>query len=289
MIVNYYELSANFELPPEEAIQYFTSKGLAVTWNWHEMLNEQHDLAFTIAKMLDIDLLATVRDELDKAIANGKTLAEFQRELIPILQRRGWWGKKDIIDPATGHVYKIKLGSASRLETIFRTNIQSSYAAGHWESIQNNKDAMPYLMYDAVDDSRTRAEHAQFDGVVLPVDHNFWKTNYPPNGWNCRCGVIQMDANDLMDYGLMVNNNNFDDTKKWTNPNTGEIEKVPLGTDPGFAHNSGISLIDRLRETQRKKIDKLPPDAQHAAEKGVKAAQEQAEKAKRTRPKPPKQ
>ena len=42
-------------------------------------------------------------------------------------------------------------------------------------------------MYDAVNDSRTRPQHLEWDGLVLPVDHPFWKTHAPPNGWGCRC------------------------------------------------------------------------------------------------------
>ena len=29
------------------------------------------------------------------------------------------------------------------------------------------------------------------DGIIKPVDDPFWNTNYPPNGWGCRCNVIQ--------------------------------------------------------------------------------------------------
>jgi len=185
MIINYFEAAATFDLPPEQAIAYFSGKGLKQSYNWHEMIGKQHDAAFTVAKMMDDDLLLAIRHELDKAIEAGGTLADFKKNMIPILQKKGWWGKKDVIDAATGHITKVQLGSASRLETIFRTNLQSSYAAGQWQAIEESKADMPYLMYDAVDDGATRAEHRHNDGLVLPVDDPFWDSHYPPNGWNC--------------------------------------------------------------------------------------------------------
>ena len=43
-----------------------------------------------------------------------------------------------------------------RLQNIFRTNLQSAYAVGQWQSIEDNKETAPFLMYDAVEDHRTR-------------------------------------------------------------------------------------------------------------------------------------
>jgi SPP1 gp7 family putative phage head morphogenesis protein len=159
-------------------------KGLNPTFAWQDMIGAEHDAAFTVAKMMDTDLLATVQKRVQDAIDNGTTLQDFSKELIPELQKAGWWGKKDVIDPQTGKVVKAQLGSASRLETIFRSNLQSAYAVGQWDSISKNAATMPYLMYDAVDDSRTRPEHAARDGEVHPVTSDFWTTHFPPNGWN---------------------------------------------------------------------------------------------------------
>lgn len=42
-------------------------------------------------------------------------------------------------------------------------------------------------------DERTRDSHRALNGIVRPVDDAFWKTYFPPNGWNCRCEAIQSD------------------------------------------------------------------------------------------------
>lgn len=46
----------------------------------------------------------------------------------------------------------------------------------------------------AVNDSRTRPAHRALDGIIRPVDDPFWRTHSPPAGHNCRCRLIQIDA-----------------------------------------------------------------------------------------------
>lgn len=191
----------NFTLPPEDAMRFFRGKGLQPTYAWQDMLREEHDAAFTVAKMMDVDLLRDVRESVDRAIADGMTLQQWRAELEPELMRRGWWGRAEMADPRTGEVKVVQLGSPRRLRTIFQTNLKTSYAAGQWARIQEVAERRPYLMYDAVMDAATRDEHAEWDGTVLPVDDPWWSTHYPPNGWGCRCSVVQLDARQLERLG----------------------------------------------------------------------------------------
>ena len=46
-----------------------------------------------------------------------------------------------------------------------------------------------YLRYIALQDGLTRPSHLKMQGITLHRDDPFWSTNYPPNGWNCRCVV----------------------------------------------------------------------------------------------------
>lgn len=257
-----------FDVPPEQAIAYFNSKGLKPTFSYAEMLDYQHDASFTVAKMMNVDMLAQVRASLDAAMANGTTFKEWSKGIMPILQSGGWWGKKEVVDPLTGQKIVAQLGSPWRLETIFRTNMQTAYAAGAWQEIVANKEDAPFLMYDAIDDQRTRPLHASWDRKVLPVDSPWWGSHYPPNGYNCRCGVIQLTADEVQAMGLTVTRDAPDDgTYKWTNPRTDEVHHIPKGIDPGFEHNAGIAHGWTLKELEAEKVKALQSDMAAAARK----------------------
>lgn len=252
-------LGVSFDLPPEEAVQYFQAKGLQPTFAWQDMIGEEHDHAFTVAKMMDVDMLGDVNSALDRALSEGRSLRQFKEELIPTLQAKGWWGRKNVIDPMTGQRVNALLGSSSRLQTIFRTNLQGAYAVGAWDMIQSQAEEAPYLIYDAVDDHRTRPEHAALDGTVLPVDDVFWRTHYPPNGWNCRCGVNQYSADELAARGLKTTPRPNPGTRRWKNPRTGKIHDVPTDLDPGWDHNPGQARYEKAQALLAEKAAALPP------------------------------
>ena len=67
----------------------------------------------------------------------------------------------------------------------------SAGMAARWEDFEEDGDRYS-LQYRTAHDGRVRPEHAEMDGITLPVDDPFWDTNYPPNGWNCRCTVVQV-------------------------------------------------------------------------------------------------
>lgn len=65
-------------------------------------------------------------------------------------------------------------------------------------------------------------------------------THTPPNGWNCRCALIQLSERDLLKLGK----SGPDDPppspmREWTNPRTGEVLEVPVGVDPGWGYAPG--------------------------------------------------
>lgn len=267
-----YTLGALFSLKPEVALAYFKAKGLKPTFDWREMLRDEHSAAFTVAKMMDLDLLADTRFAVDKALEEGQSIGEFRKELGAHLQAKGWWGKKSLIDPQTGKEVKTQLGSAHRLNLIYRTNLQAAYAVGHWDVIQRNAAIAPYLLYDAVDDHRTRPAHAAMDNTCLPVDHPFWRFAYPPNGFSCRCAVIQLDPDQMESLGITPSPEPQINYKPWHNPRTGKTEQVPENIDPGWDYNPGLARMEHLKEVYKEKAEALPEGMQAALAAGTRQA-----------------
>lgn len=68
---------------------------------------------------------------------------------------------------------------------------QSANMAAKWEQFLEDGDRYN-LQYRTANDGRVRPEHAALNRVTLPITDSFWLTYYPPNGWNCRCTVVQV-------------------------------------------------------------------------------------------------
>ena len=67
----------------------------------------------------------------------------------------------------------------------------SAVMAAKWEEFKQYGDRY-YLQYRTAGDKRVRPEHAALNRVTLPITDSFWETFFPPNGWNCRCTVVQV-------------------------------------------------------------------------------------------------
>lgn len=67
----------------------------------------------------------------------------------------------------------------------------SAEMAAKWEGYEEDGDEY-YLQYRTAGDDKVRPEHAALNGVTLPMSDPFWDEYFPPNGWNCRCTVVQV-------------------------------------------------------------------------------------------------
>ncbi len=197
------DLSAAFNMTPEEAVAYLRSKGYAVSHNWWEVWQEANAKAFTVAKAAREDILTLIKTEIEQSLKDGTTQQQFIDRLRPQLEKAGWWGKQIIVD-SEGDAESVQLGSPRRLQTIYRTNQAVAYARARYQRQFQVGKHRPYWKYIAVMDSRTRPSHSALHGRVFRYDDPIWDIIYPPNGWGCRCGVITYSQRQLDREGLKV-------------------------------------------------------------------------------------
>lgn len=251
-------------LPPQEAIEAFRRKGYELSFDYRDVDRAQHARAFTVAKVASLDILQDIRDAVDAALADGQTFREFQSRLRPILQEKGWWGRQEMVDPKTGEVREVQLGSPRRLGIIYDTNLRTAFAAGEWERIQRTKERAPFLRYSAVMDERTREKHRQYHGLVRPADDPIWDEIFPPNGFRCRCAVDQMSQRDLERYGHSVSEPFTPMRRVHRNGRTGEVLEVAEGVHPAFAYNPGRAALP-VADPARYSADALGHEAARAS------------------------
>ena len=264
------------KVPPVEAIEHFRAKGYHVGFDWRDTSAREHLRSFTVAKAMKLDILEDIRGAVDEALAEGTTFHQFRSRLEPVLREKGWWGKGKLLDPVTGKMRDVQLGSPRRLRIIYDTNLRMAHAKGHWQQIERTAAEAPWLRYQAVLDERTRPDHLAWHGTVLRFDHPFWQTHYPPNGWRCRCLVQQFDDDDLEAFGFAPSDGpptGSEATRPWTNKRTGETIEVPVGIDPGFQHNVGqLDAAAPARAILDDKIAAAPPDIADAVRRDDLAA-----------------
>jgi SPP1 gp7 family putative phage head morphogenesis protein len=256
------DVRAVLGMAPQDVVGYFERKGFVLSWQWQDVVDERHAHVFTVAKVTKLDVLQSIYDALLHAVNDGQTFAQFKAELTPILQSKGWWGKA--IDPDTGEIIPAhsgttapapaQLGSASRLWTIYQTNMQSAFMAGRYKAMMGATDTHPYWRYTAIRDRRTRATHAALDGRVYRFDDPFWSYYYPPWAWLCRCRVSPVST-DMFEREKMDLRSSLAEPIKVDEVSVGgdparvakqatfttviDGKKVAVKTAPGFAFNPG--------------------------------------------------
>ena len=75
------------------------------------------------------------------------------------------------------------------MQVEYNMAVESGQMAAKWARIQENKEVLPLMQFDAVMDDRTTIICQSLDGVIKPIDDPFWDIYYPPNHWGCRSDV----------------------------------------------------------------------------------------------------
>lgn len=244
--------SAVFGLEPDKALEYFKNKGLNLTYDYDEMMYEAHHKAFTVAKVTRLDLLQDINEELYKAMKSGATFEEFKKNIVPTLQKKGWWGEKEITDPKTGEIKKVYIGS-KRLRNIYNTNMRVAYSVGRYKQMIGFKKAV-YWRYRSALLENTRVSHAAKHGLIKHRDDPWWSVNYPPNDWGCKCNVTAHTKSELGDEGWKVDE--------------GAHENI-AGKDWAYDVGAGSQVAKLSKIDLDKSLDKLPTILKNSKYKGL--------------------
>lgn len=276
--MNETDIQAIFNMTPEAAIAYLKQKNVVVSWDWQDMLDDAHVSAFTIAKSAGMDVANDIYQAVVKATASGQTFKDFERELTPVLQAKGWWGKQDVLNPDTGEMQTATLGTPYRLKTIYLTNLQSAYMAGRYAEMIAAKDTHPYWQYVAINDKRTRETHRKLHGRVYSADDAVWGSLYPPLDYRCRCRVRPLPRErgekqvlpspKLETITVDIGENKYTGEQRYAQ-RTGF--RLPDGTfvapNAGFNANQGATFLQRTARVAIDKAQSAPPELARVAVK----------------------
>jgi len=177
----------------DAAIEALRKKVAITDAEWAALEEAERQYAFKVANVAQIDVIADVFEAIQRAIDDGTTLDQFAADIGPALENA--WGAQD----------------AARIENVFRTNVMGAYNAGRHEEQQAVSDTRPYWRADVVLDDRTSDDICDPIGranVVLPVDHPWWQTHYPPLHYNCRTVVTSLTAEQAQREGISSNGPN---------------------------------------------------------------------------------
>ena len=247
------EFARAFRLTPEGAVRYLQGRArVRVTYDWHELWQDEHARAFTVSRLTRADLLEAIRQRIEASVQGDLSRRDFMRDVKAMLREAGWWGENRVLTP-DGREVKTHF-HPRRLNLIYDVNTRMAYAAGRWERVQAAKASHPFLRYVTRADERVRQSHRQWHNVTLPVDDPWWQTHYPPCGWRCRCTAVALRAKDAEGNPSLKRQAPDEPLVEWKNPVTGELRQVPYAIDPGFGYNVGEAaarwrgLIDAARD-----------------------------------------
>lgn len=77
------------------------------------------------------------------------------------------------------------------LRTEYNFAQASALMAARWKQFEQDGNRY-YLQYRTVGDKRVRRTHRMLHNITLSIESPFWDKYFPPNGWGCRCTVVQV-------------------------------------------------------------------------------------------------
>src|SRR5581483_9371258 len=172
--------------PHKQAAEFIASKPVVSREVFSKLLPELRARAFVISGVEAANVVQGIRDriaELPQGANWDDVKDDLVAELHPFLRNED--------DPEN------TVAAERRAELLLRTHGFQAYQASAYEVMDRQRDVLPYWQYHSMGDSHVRPTHAALNGVVLPADHEFWRTHFPPWDYGCRCQIIPISQVDV--------------------------------------------------------------------------------------------
>ncbi len=175
----------------DEQIAFLRQKRAKPTAVWTDAMRGDHDRSFVVAGAMDMALVEDFQEAILKAVETTWDKKEFAADFDRLVEKYGW---------------SYNGGRSWRINTIFKTNIRTSYMAGELQQMRDPDFVKrnPYWQYrhgDLGTPKEPRPQHVAWHELVLRWDDPWWDVHFPPNDWLCSCGVRALSERDLTRLG----------------------------------------------------------------------------------------
>jgi SPP1 gp7 family putative phage head morphogenesis protein len=90
-----------------------------------------------------------------------------------------------------------KIFNQDYLATEYNTALLTGESAALYHRLKGQKDVFPFWQYKTAADEHVRNSHVPLHNIILSADDPRWAKLFPPNGWNCRCFIKPLLANEV--------------------------------------------------------------------------------------------
>lgn len=168
------------EMMSEPEVQEFIRKSAAV-------LDKAVDVSLKETSLADISVQRL--KESNYVFSGIKTFHELNEAFPSLIDETG---NMKPFERFLNDVQKInKAYNSYYLRAEYNFAKASARMAAKWKLYEADGDRY-LLQYRTAADERVRKSHRLMHNITLPVTSKFWDWYFPPNGWGCRCNVVQV-------------------------------------------------------------------------------------------------
>ena len=174
-------------MTPQKAVDWFKSR-LPMRPEMFAALDREYKArAFTVAAWTSDHVLTQVYGSTLKALEKGQSFSEWRKTLPDLYDADG-----------------VQVDNPHYLRNVFDNAMLQSYSVERYHGLKAASELRPYWRYMTVGDEAVRDSHQRKHGKVFRHDDSWWNSNYPPNGFRCRCYVTSLNQHQMEAQGLSL-------------------------------------------------------------------------------------